>query len=395
MRVFFVALAFSSLALGRLDATVPRCAGFPSFQVLTTKSGEPLQLPVASVPNTLDYEVQIAGAWSVVADGTFHLRGTLLHRSFRSPDAAPVIRETFYATSDSQSVYIVVTARNGSQFLCAQDFQVLLDRDQGLARNATRMIIPVAGSVRGANNSVFKTRVVIENRWSDPITGKLVFHPAGTPGSSSDPSLAYSLPAGAFIAYDDVVESLHASGLGSLDVIPDAVGSGVYPEPVVRADVISLAPGGGEYSASLPVVTSTSAYEGAVLGSPRFLVEAPRNKRLAVGVRSLADPVTVSAFLLTPERNTRARTTRSYAAESYEQTSLSTWFDDQQQPGDTIEFVISRTSGQEWVSGAIIFIAETDNVTNDLTILTPQTIGTLQQPIIACSSGSGCGTLVR
>lgn len=395
MRVFFVALAFSSLAHGQLDATVSRCAGLPGFQVLTAKSGEPLLLPVTSVPNALDYEVQIARAWSVNADGTFHLRGTLLNRSVRSPNAAPIIRESLYATADVQSVYIVVTARNGSQFLCAQDFQVLIERDQGLGRNATRMIVPVAGSVRGANNSVFKTRVVIENRWSNPITGKLVFHPAGAPGSSSDPSLPYSLPAGAFVAYDDVVASLHASGLGSLDVIPDVVGPGVQLEPLVRADVISLAPGGGEYSASLPVVASASGYAGAVLGSPRFLVEAPRNKRLAVGVRSLADPVTVTAFLLTPGRTTRAQTTRSYAPDSYEQTPLSTWFGDQQQPGDTIEFIISRTSGQEWVSGAIIFIAETDNATNDLTILTPQTIGTLQQPIIACSSGSGCGTLVR
>jgi len=393
LRFKLLVLAFSLIVAGQLSA-IPRCAGH-DFQVLTTQSGDALLLPVVSVPNALDYEVQIANTWDVVSGETFHLRGTILHRSFRSPNAVPIIRETLYATADVQSVYIVVTAHNGSQYLCAQDFQVLVERDAALSRNATRMIVPVAGSARGANNSIFKTRVVLENRWSHPITGKVMFHPAGASGSSSDPSLSYSLAAGAFLAYDDVVESLHASGLGSLDILPDVTESGSYPAPIVRAEVLSLARNGGEYSARLPVVTSTSGYEGAVFGTARFLVEPPRNKRFAVGIRTLADPVTVTAILLTADGTERARVERSYAAEFYEQSPLGSWFGDQQQPGDNILFFVARNGQLDWVSGAIVFLAETDNATNDVSIIIPERIETVRQPVIACSSGSGCSALVR
>jgi len=206
--------------------------------------------------------------------------------------------------------------------------------------------VPVAGSVHGAFNSVFKTRILLENRWDvGMITGRIIFHRRDTAGSSSDPSIPYSLDPHTLIVYDDVAGAMHLDEvIGSLDIVPDAVESGAVPPPQVRADLISLGASGGEFSASIPVVTSTSGYSGALLGTPRFLIEPPHNKRISVGIRSLADPVEITAFLVAPDRTERARTTRQYAADLYEQTPLSSWFNDLQQPGDSILFLVRPTS---------------------------------------------------
>jgi len=249
--------------------------------------------------------------------------------------------------------------------------------------------------VRGAFNSVFKTRILLENRWDvGTVTGRIIFHRRDTAGSSSDPSITYSLDPHTLIVYDDIVAAMHLDGvIGSLDIVPDVYESGAYATPQVRADLISAGASGGEFSAPIPVVTSTSGYSGALLGTPQFLIEPPRNKRISVGIRSLADPVEITALLLAPDRTERARTTRQYAADLYEQTTLSSWFNDLQQPGDTILFFVRPSSNSIWTAGAIVFFAETDNTTNDVTIVSPTELQTLSQPAIVCASGYGCSML--
>jgi hypothetical protein len=67
-------------------------------------------------------------------------------------------------------VYVAVIAEvplgDGSRTSCEQDFLFHIQPDAALVRNATRIVVPVAGSVRGAFNSVFKTRLLLENRWT-------------------------------------------------------------------------------------------------------------------------------------------------------------------------------------------------------------------------------------
>jgi hypothetical protein len=323
------------------------------------------------------------------------MQGTIVEQMV-SPEKP--IRETFFNTHPGfpDEVYVVVIAEvphdDGSRSFCSQDFLFDIQPDATLGRNATRLIVPVAGSVRGAFNSVFKTRILLENRWDvGTITGRIVFHRRDTAGTPSDPSIPYSLEPHTFIVYDDIVAAMQLEGvIGSLDIVPDVFESGAFAPPQVRADLISLGASGGEYSASIPVVTSTSGYSGALLGTPRFLIEPPRNKRIAVGIRSLADPVEITAFLVAPDRTERARTTRQYAADLYEQTPLSSWFNDLQQPGDSILFLIRPTSTSIWTAGAIVLFAETDNTTNDVTIVSPTELDTLSQPAIVCAIGFGC-----
>jgi hypothetical protein len=373
-----------------LDAQpVPRCSeGFRLLQAI----------PAAPVAGATLYRVQIARRWSVIGPNNFLITGTIVDQLF-SPGQP--IRETLYSTQPGfgDEVYVVVIAEvphdDGSRTFCSQDFLVDIQPDAGLARNATRVVVPVAGSVRGAFGSVFKTRLLVENRWdAGTLTGRIVVHRRDIAGSSSDPSIAYSLDPHTFVAYDDIMAAMQLDGvIGSLDIVPDAFESGAYALPQVRADLISIGASGGEFSASIPVVTSTSGYPGALLGTPQFLIEPPRNKRIAVGVRSLADPVEITAFLLGPDRTERARTTKRYAADFYEQTPLGSWFNDLQQPGDSILFLVRPGSSSSWTAGAIVFLAETDNVTNDVTIVSPTELQGLSQPVVVCTIGHGCSVL--
>lgn len=389
------AVVLFAFALALPAGAYPRCGGAASPQPINVKSGEEVTLPVASVAGALDYEIQIASGWAVASGNTFLLRPQTTLQTVRSPDTAPQIKETFYGTRDiGGGAYVVVTARNGSNFLCSQDFLIHIEKDAPLTRDALRMVVPVAGFVRGAFNSLFKTRIVLQNPWTDTISGKLVFHRANTPGSASDPSLAYSLASKTMVTYEDVVTAIGATGLGTLDIVPDVTEFGNYPEPFVRADLISAGASGGEFTASLPVVTSSSNIDGVLFDTPQFLVETPHNKRINVGVRSLSAPVTIDGYVYGPDGAQRAHATRTYGADVYEQTPLSSWFSDVQQPGDTILFSIQRTGSFGWAAGSIVFLAETDNTTNDVSIVLPrQKVDTLNQPVIVCSVGSGCTAL--
>lgn len=391
-----IALVLLVIAASVHGQSFPRCG--QGLTLLNATSGEEITLPVAAVNGAVRYRVHIASRWSVVDVNRFLVHGTVVDQTYFP---GTPIRETLYSTNGElgDEVYIDVIAEvpqgDGSRFFCSQDFLVEIGPDPSLGRNATRAVVPVAGSVRGAFNSTFKTRILLENRWDvGAVSGRIVFHRAGTPGTPADPSIPYNLEPHSFVVFEDVVGAMHLDGvLGSLDIVSDASPSGTYALPQVRADLISVGANGGVYSASIPVVTSTSGYDGALLGSARFLIEPPQNKRINVGIRSLAAPVEITAYLLAADRTERARTTRSYAADSYEQTPLGSWFGDLQQPGDSIEFISRPNSVSVWPGGAIVFFAETDNTTNDVTIVSPTHAQTLSQPVVVCAIGSGCSVL--
>ena len=376
---------------------VPRCSD-SSYRTLHVTSGSDVTLPVAAIAGAERYRVQLAKEWSFSGPSRFLMQGTIVEQTF---NPGTEIHETFFNTRGDfpQDVYVAVIAEvpldDGSKNLCAQDFLVEVAADPAIPLHSARVVVPVAGSVHGAFNSVFKTRIVLENRWADEtISGHISFHRAGVPGASSDPFVTYSLEPHKFVAFDDVVGAMHLDGqIGSLDIVPDAASNGGYPLPQVRADLISIGANGGEFTASIPVVTPSSSYAGAVIGSPEFLVEPPRNKRINVGVRSLAVPVSIDAFLFAPDGTERARTTRSYAADMYEQTPLSSWFNDRQQPGDSMLFLVHTPDSFGGRAGAIVLLAETDNTTNDVTIVSPTDVDTIKQPVILCSSGPGCAVM--
>lgn len=99
-------------------------------------------------------------------------------------------------------------------------------------------VIPVVGSVQGL--ALFRTGLQLTNPSSSRINGKLVFHRADAPGSSSDPSIDYSIDAHASQSFSDVVAAIGQSGLGSLDIYATSS----FP-PVAEARVFSDAGAAG------------------------------------------------------------------------------------------------------------------------------------------------------
>lgn len=383
----------------RAEATV-RCSG-TAMQSLTVASGQTFTLPVAAVPGVLDYQVDAAARWTINPHETWTLHGNVTHDSVRDTTGAPTISQTLYNTAADApyASYYVVTATNlDNTFVpCAQDFLVSVTPDPVLSRDSLRAVIPAAGSLRGANNSTYRTRVTLYNPWTDSISGRIVFHPTGQSASANDSSMTYSIASKSSQTWEDIVAAASSSGLGSLDIVPDRVTSGVLPMPDIRAQIVSVASNGGTLGTDIPSIAMSSPQYGAVwtdVAPPSVLVDDQHGaKRLSIGIRTLSDAVDVHATDVAPDGSVRAEVTRSFAADFHEQRPLSDWFGTAQK-NDRIEFFASHHSAPRLPGGAIVYLAETDNVTNDVSVVVPeQHDHALEQPIVQCAFG--CGLLLR
>ena len=377
------------------EATV-RCQA-TARQSIDVESGQSFTLPVAPVPGVLDYEIARAVDWTINNSETWSLGGVVATSRVRETTGAPVIQERLYNTAPdfSYSTYYVVTATNAFDNTfrpCAQDFLVNVRPDPVLSRDAVRAVVPVAGSLRGANNSSYRTRLTLENPWSEAISGRVVFHPSGRAGSAGDPVLPYSIDSKALMSWDDVVAAMSATGLGSLDILPDRASVGIYPMPKVRAQVVSLSPGGGSFGTDVPAVAMSSPQYGAVwtdFSPPSFVIDGQNGaKRLAIGIRTLADSVDLTLQVTAPDGTVRTTVTRSYPADDHEQRPVSNWFDVAVRQSDRVTFFATRHSAPGVVGGVIVYLSETDNVTNDVSVVIPeQNDHVLRQPIVQCSFG--------
>jgi hypothetical protein len=213
----------------------------------------------------------------------------------------------------------------------------------------------VAGSLRGNANSAFKTSAQLTNLGGSPIAGKLVFHPAGTPTQSSDPSIAYSLTQGQTVSYDDVVQSMGASGLGTIDLVTT---SG-YPADVSLRIYNDEGAVNGTSGLTEELQVAQQAHHSGSFGSLTIPADLTAF-RLNVGIRTLGDAARVTIFVLGPAGNQLAHVAdRTFAANTFTQDSGAGFAEQTSLPaGGTIRFVV--TSGSAFIYGAT-----TDNRTND------------------------------
>ena len=159
----------------------------------------------------------------------------------------------------------------------------------------TKATIPVAGSATGGFGSHFKTEVQLNNRSAQPMSGKMVFHPQGVSASASDPSVEYTLAPHQTLEFDDVVASLGATGLGSIDLLPN--GKGI---PAVVARAFDDKGTSGTTGAAIPLVTSG---EFGVAGD-HFTLVAPLDRarfRFNIGVRSLSEGASLRFSVYSPQ----------------------------------------------------------------------------------------------
>jgi hypothetical protein len=215
-------------------------------------------------------------------------------------------------------------------------------------------VIPVVGSVAGNFGSFFRTSVQLYNPQSSAISGRIVFHTQGTPGSGSDPSLAYALGAGKTLAYTDLLPAMGVtSGLGTADLVADLGSS--FPVTLVRVFNDGGAAGTtGLTEEAFQIADALQAGDKAVLVPP---ADASR-LRLNIGVRSLDNGAEVT-FVIRDANGSIVRTaTKSFSPTFFQQTPAAQFLDYTFAGGESIS--IDVTSGSLFVYGST-----TDNTSND------------------------------
>lgn len=215
-------------------------------------------------------------------------------------------------------------------------------------------IVPVAVSTAGVPPSFFRTSVQLHNPFSGAISGRLVFHPAGSTGVSSDPSFFYSLAPGQTAFVPDLLPAIGQTGIGSLDVM---VGTGPGA-PVLRASVFNDGGAAGTHGFNEDPVPLSEALNP---GDTAILLTPPDTAlfRMNVGVRTLSAGAALNIVVRNAEGAVTHARTRTYAANYFEQTTVASFLGGFI-PGPNDSISVSTTSGS-----AIVYGATADNRTND------------------------------
>jgi hypothetical protein len=210
----------------------------------------------------------------------------------------------------------------------------------------------VAGSVRGNQGSEFKTSMQLSNYGEATITGKLVFHPAGVAAQAGDPSLSYSLTPEQTLSYPDIVQSMSASGVGSIDLV---VTSGNPPD--VSARIFNDAGANGTSGLTENLLTADQAFHALDFGSIPIPADLT-NFRLNVGYRTLDATTQLEVSLYNAAGGFLSGRTLDVGANTFVQQSGADFAGRALPAGGTIAFRVA--TGTVFVYGAT-----TDNHTND------------------------------
>jgi hypothetical protein len=334
-------------------SAVPLLAACPLPLTVTTFPGtntaQTFRLSWPAVTGATQYEIQSS------SDGFVNTK------SLRVFDAGTSSVTISQKTSEPFIIYSYrVIASNPSNPFDVQCIGTTTTRFSAfaLAPLVRKTVIPVAGSTRGLNNADFKTSLRIGPATSSH-GGKIVFHPAGQPGSENDPSITYRLENGGFVQYDDIVAAIGQSGIGSIDIISTFPPVSAYPglEMLpVEVRVFNQTPTG-----------TFGGFESAVQGADAFrpadwsvLVPSARF-RVNVGVRTITTAhVTFFHFSATRQLTTKVL---DLPGDYVFMQAADSFFGEPVQEGDVI---VMHFDGSDTI--AVPFHTFTDNSTNDPSI---------------------------
>jgi hypothetical protein len=219
-------------------------------------------------------------------------------------------------------------------------------------------VLPVVGSTPGQFNSYFKTAIQIYNADTVTHSYRAVYHPAGVPGSPSDPSASLTIPAGVVQYYADFLPAIGIStGLGSLDIFvpPSEVG---HQNGIAVARVYNDAGSAGTTGFTEEFYNPNKVY---VAGDNALFVLSPNPSafRNNVGIRTLDDGASMTAILRNSNGAVLKTVTKSYMANFFQQTSLDAFLEGATVVGNE-SLTIQIASG-----GGIIYVSTVDDVTQD------------------------------
>ncbi len=246
---------------------------------------------------------------------------------------------------------------------CTDERLVLYKFDPTFKKAMTRSIIPLVGSTPGAFGAQFKTSLRLRATDAGGQNGKLIFHPIGVPATNADPFIRYELPNQDSVQeWDDIVAAFGATGLGSIDIVPDIVSS-TARVMAPRADVhlFNVTPN-GTFGTLESQTQPFSFHEDNPSADAGLRVTMPTTDlRLNVGVRTFLE----SEVDVVVERGGQIVSSRliTLPADILQFMPASAFAGFDVQPGDEV-FVRVRGAG-------VPIYSLTDNKTNDPALFVP------------------------
>jgi hypothetical protein len=274
----------------------------------------------------------------------------------------------FTRTFERQTTYnVVATYRVIAMGVanCSDERTVQYKLDANFKKAMVRSVIPLVGSTAGANGAQFKTSLRLRSPGGDPLTGKLVFHPIGVPATNGDPSIRYNLRTSDSVQeWDDIVAAFGATGLGTIDIIPDPSltnASRLQAAPSADVRLFNTTPNGT--FGTLEVQTQPfSFHQDNPEADAGLRVTVPTAElRLNIGVRTFLD----SAVDVVVMRNGQSVVNRTFnmVGDLLQFVPASAFVGSEVQPGDEV-FVRVRGAG-------VPIYSLTDNTTNDPALFVP------------------------
>lgn len=241
---------------------------------------------------------------------------------------------------------------------CTGSIEVTLPVNEAFRKFTRRAVLPVVGSTPGAFGGQFKTSLELRGLASEK--GRIVFHPAGRVASDGDPSMPYSFAESRVLAWDDVVAAMGQSGIGSLEIIPDADSLDRIPQTQVRLYNDTSIGTFGTFAT--PVVP----YD--YLRPPAFQLRIPDDRfRVNMGIYALEN-ATVSIVFQRPNGQLDGTRTLNFPAGWMEMKSAADFVGKALEPGHLLLVAIE--------GAAVPFFTITENRTNDPTLIVPPKSGT-------------------
>jgi hypothetical protein len=214
-------------------------------------------------------------------------------------------------------------------------------------------VITAAGSLQGNFGSFFRTSLQIGGQpySTQTMTGKLIFHPAGAPASPTDQAVPYTVTGGNVLSFDDIVQHMGKSGLGTIDVVSTSGGP-----PLVTARVYNDTGATGTSGFTEDLIRPDDGLrtgEVATLVTPSDLT----NYRVNVGIRTFGKALKVNV-----QFGFRKQGNVTVPANTFQQLPLASLLTDVTPvANERIFFFVTE-------GAAIIYASTTDNRTNDSSV---------------------------
>jgi hypothetical protein len=203
--------------------------------------------------------------------------------------------------------------------------------------------------------------------------GRVYFRPLGTTISADDPSVPYALDGDETVVFDDIMDTLHATGIGTLEVVPK-VG---YPTPMVDAIIDNKLPDGKKTGVRIPALWGRDQLE--IRDAMTVGIRNDTDSRLSIGVRSLGFGGHVRIHHIAADGTELESAERFIGDDMTMLYPLSTLFTQPLHPGDRITtsyLGLNFSQPDLQAKGSILFLTETGNDLNNPNVVYRDSLST-------------------